>query len=131
MTILNRMDEFPEAVLGLAFSLACALLLAFVCLKFLVGLLTREQYNVIDAPRRVRAIVWDGVGDRATNRGGGHGDGGATGVPYLLPAAAPRNRFARAAKSIGAAARGMVKLSQPVRSRITEGGRRDSSRDSR
>ena len=37
-------------------SVALALLLAFVCLKFLVGLVTREQYNVTDAPRHVRAI---------------------------------------------------------------------------
>ena len=52
------------AALGLALSLVLALLLAFVCLKFLVGLVTREQYNVTDDPRRVRAIVWDGGRDR-------------------------------------------------------------------
>ncbi len=46
------------AAFGLGCGLGLALLLGFVCLKFLVGLVTREQYNVTDAPRRVRAIVW-------------------------------------------------------------------------
>src|ERR1700685_2515425 len=101
------------AALGLAFSLALGLLLAFVCLKFLVGLVTREQYNVTDAPRRVRAIVWNGDG-RAGARSVGLGDGGATGVPCRLPAAAPPNRFARAAKPVGAAGGRMVKLPYPV-----------------
>ena len=32
-------------VLGLAFSLGCALLLGFVCLRFLVGLMTRQQFQ--------------------------------------------------------------------------------------
>ena len=35
-------------VLGLAFSFGCALLLAFACLRFLLGLMTRQQYNVTD-----------------------------------------------------------------------------------
>ncbi len=97
--------------------------------KFLASLLSREQYNVTDAPRRVRAIVWNGDGDRSARDGGG--DGRATGLPYLLPAAAPPNRFARAAKSIGAAGRGVVEISRPVRSRTAQGGRRDSAPDSR
>ena len=81
------------AALGFACGLMLALLLAFICLKFLTGLVTREQYNVTDAPRRVRAIVWTG-GARPSERSTDAGGSRATGVPYLLPAAAPRNRFA-------------------------------------
>ena len=46
MTFLSALGEFPEMVLGLAFSLGCALLLAFVCLRSLLGLMTRQQYRV-------------------------------------------------------------------------------------
>ena len=48
MTFLSALGEFAEAVLGLAVSLGCALLLAFACLRFLMGLMTRRQYNVAD-----------------------------------------------------------------------------------
>ena len=119
------------AALGLACSLALALLLAFLCLKFLVSLVTREQYNVTDAPRRVRAIVWSGDGNRPADASGAANSdtgGGATSIPYRLPAAAPPNRFARASKSVDAAGGGVVNISQPVRSRTAEGGRRDSGR---
>ena len=55
--------NFLSTALAMAFALASALVLAFVMLKLIVGLVTREQYNVSDAPRRVRAIVWvDGAG---------------------------------------------------------------------
>ena len=46
MMFLGVLGDFTEAVLGLAFSFGCALLLAFVCLRFLLGLMTRQQYNV-------------------------------------------------------------------------------------
>src|SRR5258708_2384654 len=98
MTIFQGMGEFPEAVLGLAFSLGFALLLAFGCLKFLMGLLTREQYNVTDASPRVSAIVWapdNGTPERSTGRA----HGGSTGGTDLVPAAAPSNRFARTANT--------------------------------
>src|SRR5260370_678603 len=78
----------------LALSFACALVLAFALLQFVVKVITREQYNVTDEPRRIRAIVMVGP---ALSGGGAidAGRGGATSGPYLLPAAAPRNRFAR------------------------------------
>ena len=38
MTFLTALGGFPEMVLGLAFSLGCALLLAFVCLRSSAGL---------------------------------------------------------------------------------------------
>jgi hypothetical protein len=54
MTFLSALGEFLEAVLGLAVSLGCALLLAFLCLRFLVGLMTRQQFRVTDDPSHVR-----------------------------------------------------------------------------
>lgn len=45
MTLLSALGEFPEAVLGLTFGLGCALALGFLCLRILVGLMTRQQYR--------------------------------------------------------------------------------------
>ena len=61
---LSVLGDFTEAALVLAFSFGCALVLAFVCLRILVGLMTRQQYNVtVDrnsnhAPGHVRSIHW-------------------------------------------------------------------------
>ena len=52
--------RFPADRLALSFSFACALLAAFVCLRLVIKIVTREQYNVSDAPRRVSATVWHG-----------------------------------------------------------------------
>jgi hypothetical protein len=128
MTILNGMGEFPEAVLGLAFSLGFALLLGYGCLKFLVGLLTREQYNVTDAPRRIRTIVWT-PDERAAERPADGPSSGTVGGQDILPAAAPSNRFARSlSESVDASGGTMVELSEPARGRTAEGGRRISRR---
>ena len=54
MAFLSALGEFAEAVLGLAVSLGCALLLAFACLRFLMGLMTRQQYNVTHDSSHVR-----------------------------------------------------------------------------
>jgi hypothetical protein len=128
VTILYGMGEFPEAVLGLAFSLGFALLLAYGCLKFLLSLLMREQYNVTDAPRHVRSIVWtpdDGTVGRPADRT----NGGSVGGQDIHPAAAPSNRFARSiSESVDASGGTMVQLSEPVRGRTAEGGRRVSRR---
>lgn len=97
------------AALGFACGLMLALLLAFICLKFLTGLVTREQYNVTDAPRRVSAIVWNAAEPASAGANDG-GSGHATGGPYLLPAAAPRNRFARIPKPDGARASRVIQL---------------------
>ena len=127
MTILHGMGEFPEAVLGLAFSLGFALLLAFGCLKFLMNLLTRQQYNVTDAAPRVRTIVWtpdDGTPERTTGRAGS----GSTGGTDLSPAAAASNRFARTANSVDDSGGTMVRVSEPARSRTAKVWRRISRR---
>ena len=109
MTSLTFLGEFPQVALALAFSFACALLVAFACLRIVVRLVTREQYNVTDAPRRVSAIVWHAAGSDCTSAIDG-GSGHATGGPYLLPAAAPRNRFARVPKPDGARAGRVIQL---------------------
>jgi hypothetical protein len=54
MAFLSALGEFAEAVLGLAVSLGCAVLLAFACLHFLMGLMTRQQCNVTDNSSHVR-----------------------------------------------------------------------------
>jgi hypothetical protein len=94
MRSLTFLGEFPEVAFALAFSFGCALLMAFACLRIVVRLVTREQYNVTDAPRRVRAIVWkpdSQPGPSAADAG----SSGATGGPYLLPgwSAAPPFRW--------------------------------------
>src|SRR5258708_19170403 len=107
------LGNFPQVAFILALSFACALVLAFVLLQFVVKLVTRQQYNVTDEPRRIRAIVLAGPG----LSGGGAidaGRGGATGGPYLLPAAAPRNRFARLPKPDAASTARVIQLSQRV-----------------
>jgi hypothetical protein len=130
MTFLSALGEFPEMVLGLAFSFGCALLLAFVCLRFLVGLMTRQQYNVTDDrndPSHVRSILLLGAAVGHSNGGPDTGTGddlgsGATGGPYILPAAAPRNRFARNSKLDLPAGGRMVELPQLVAGRAAQGG---------
>jgi len=113
MTTMTLVGDFPMAALGLTLSLGCALLLAFIALRFVVGLVTREQYNVSDDPRRVRAIVW--MGHRSSRASAEPvGSRVPTGGPYLLAAAAPRNRFARSADPGSDDARRFVHL--PARS---------------
>jgi hypothetical protein len=150
MTYLGGVGDFTEAVLGLAFSFGCALLMAYGCLRFLVGLMTRQQYNVTvepnlsndlnlatndvqvaNDPSHVRSILWLGhaVGSSSPGQDSGTEPGrdrGATGGPYVLPAAAPRNRFARMAKSESITTSRVVKLPQFARERVAQGGGSDS-----
>ena len=137
MTFLSALGGFPEMLLGFAFSLGCALLLAFACLRLLVGLITRQQYsvadnviadNVMNDPSHTGSIIWLG----AAVAGGGSDAGpvddfnsGAIGSPYLLPAAAPRNRFTRIAKPDGNAGGAVVELPQVIAGRAAQGGRGD------
>jgi hypothetical protein len=121
MTSPTFLGEFPQVALALAFSFACALLLAFGCLRMVVRLVTREQYNVTDAPRRVSAIVWNAAGGPCRGAIDG-GSSGATGGPYLLPAAAPRNRFARVPKPDGGGAGRVIQLPSRASGRIAEAG---------
>jgi len=123
MTSLTFLGEFPQVALALAFSFACALLLAFGCLRMVVRLVTREQYNVTDAPRRVSAIVWNADGG-ARARAIDGGSGGTTGGPYLLPAAAPRNRFARVPKSDSGGAGRVIQLPSRASRGAAEAGPR-------
>lgn len=120
MTSLTFLGEFPQVVLALAFSFACALIMAFACLRIVVRLVTREQYNVTDAPRRVSAILWNA--DAAARAGAiDGGSSRATGGPYLLPAAEPHNRFARIPKSDGTPASRVIQLPSRVAGGVAEG----------
>ena len=111
MTSMTLAGDFPVAALGLICSLGCALVLAFVALRFVIGLVTREQYNVTDDTRRVRAIVW--MGDRGNRTSTeSRGSRGATGGPYLLAAAALPNRFTRIIKPVIHDARRFIHLRQ-------------------
>jgi len=148
MTYLGGVGDFTEAVLGLAFSFGCALLMAYGCLRFLVGLMTRQQYNVTvernlsndlnlatddlaNDPSHVRSILWLGAAVGSSSPGQDAGteparDGGTTGGPYVVPAGAPRNRFTRMAKSESITTSRMVKLPRFARERVAQGGGADS-----
>lgn len=56
MTLLTALGELPEAVLGLTFGMGCALGLGFLCLRLLVGFVTREGSAIAD-PTHTGSIV--------------------------------------------------------------------------
>src|SRR5690242_18992160 len=97
MTALTYLGGFPQVAVALALAFACAFSIGFVLLWLILGLVTRESYKVSDASQNAPALVLsDGAGARS--RSDSSGSGGATGGPYLLPAAAPPNRFVRVPK---------------------------------
>lgn len=123
MTTLTFLGDFPQVALAIAFSLGCALLAAFIFLRVVVGLVTREQYNVTDAPRRIRVLVWMGHGnqsDSVDQRGSR-----AARQPYLLPAAAAPNRFARIPKSGDAGPVRCIQFPERIGGGISKGGTGD------
>jgi hypothetical protein len=138
MTFLSALGELPAMALGLAFSLGCALLLGFACLRLLVGLMTRQQYNVTNDPdsthdlnltndpSHARSILWLGAavadaGDSSADR-----RSGATGGPYLVPAAAPVNRFTRDPRLNIVSSKRAVEFSHTLAGRITQIGHSDN-----
>ena len=134
MAILSALGEFPEMVLGLAFGFGCALLLGFGCLRLLLALMTRQQvsvtHNGINEPSHVRSILWLGAAVSRFHRGSIAGsksdrDRGATGIPFHLPAASPRNRFARNAKLNIASTGRVVELPQLAAESVASGGSGD------
>ena len=142
MTFLTALGEFPEMVLGLASSLGCALLLGFVCLRFLVGLMTRQQLqaanghngmtgqNAIDDAGQVSSILRLGAAMGVTDNSStvtvrssdDDGRSNSIGGPYLIPAAAARQRFARSAESECFVSRRVVELPQPVAGSVAQSG---------
>lgn len=56
MTLLTALGELPEAVLGLTFGMGCALGLGFLCLRVLVGFVTRDGNGLTD-PTHSGSIV--------------------------------------------------------------------------
>ena len=110
MTFVSALGELPEMVLGLAFSFGCALLLGFISLRLLLGLMTRQQYNLthghhglhngINDPSHSRSLLLLSTAVAGTNTGTDiDGNSSTTGSPCLVPAAAPLNSVARDAKS--------------------------------
>ena len=117
MSNVTLIGEFPQVAIALAVAFACALGIAFMLLRMVMGLVTREQYNVTDAPEAAPDLAVPALAmlrngsDDSGNRGPGRG-------PYLLPAASPRNRFIRLPKSLGL-----------IRGRILRFPKRIGSRD--
>ena len=124
MNALTLLGGFPQVALALALAFAFALAIGFVLLRLILGLVTREQYNVTDAPQSTPVLVVSD-GARANPGSAGRGSGGATGGPCLLPAAAPRNRFIRAPKYFIVARRPVLEFPQRVGGRLEEIGDRD------
>jgi hypothetical protein len=129
MTFLSALGEFPEMVLGFAFSLGCALLLGFVTLRLLLGLMTRQQFPVADHhnemndPGHARSILW--LGAAVAGASGGTADrldSGAIGGSYLVPAATPGSRFIRDSESDADTAGAVVQLPHAFAGRIAQGG---------
>ena len=103
MMFLSALGDFPEMLLGLLFSLGCALLLGFVCLRLFMNLMTHHaarDHNGISDPGGVDSLLMLNAAVGVSN-GGPNGEpdagsgSGATGVPYRVPAASPHNRFDR------------------------------------
>jgi hypothetical protein len=127
MTFLAALGEFPEMVLGLALSLGCAFLLGFVCLRFLLGLMTRQQaavtpdHNVVvDDPGHARSLLLLGAAVGVAGTASADLGGGTTGGPYLLPAASTNNRFIRASESDGGSSSRVVELPVAARGRVAQ-----------
>ena len=130
MAFLGAFGDFSEMVLGLAFSAACALVLAFVCLRMLLAFMSRQpagmsrktagvrdDHNVDNDPTHAGSLLLLDAAVAGSN-GGVNGVGaGANGSPYLLPAAAPRNRFVGVSKPDGVPGGRVVELPVPVAGR--------------
>jgi hypothetical protein len=100
MTTFTFLGEFPQVAIALTFAFACAIGMAFMLLWIVLGWVTREQYNVTDAPQAAPGVAVSALA-MLRNSSDDYGDRGAGRGPYLLPAASPRNRFIRLPKSIG------------------------------
>ena len=129
---LSVLGDFSEAVLGLAFSFGCALLLAFVCLRFLLGLMTRQQvnvtHNVNNDPSHVGSLLRLGAAVAGPDPGS-NGDGRslADGGPYLVPAAAPLNLLVRVSESDRASSGRVVEFPVTVAGRAAQAWGGDSN----
>jgi hypothetical protein len=124
VTTISFLGAFPQVALALAFAFACALGMAFMLLWTILGLVTREQYNVTDAPQNrpdltVPALAFfsdssDDPGHRVPSRGA-----------YVLPAASPNNRFIRFPKSLVCIRGRLLRFPKRSQIRIEENGHRD------
>jgi hypothetical protein len=135
MTFLSALGDLPEMLLGLAFSLGCALLLGFACLRLFMNLMThhasRDHNGISDRPQVDSLLLLNaavgmsnsGPGARTGERpdaGSGMGDNGATGVAYRVPAAAPRNRFDRETELSAVSASRVVEIPLAIPGRVAQ-----------
>lgn len=135
MMFLSALGDFPEMVLGLLFSLGCALLLGFLCLRFVMNLMThhasRDHNGISDRPRVDSLLLLSaavglsnagpgGRPDRGPDAGSGIDGGGATGLPYRVPAAASSNRFDREPELSAVSASRVVEIPLALSGRVAQ-----------
>ena len=125
MTSLTFLGEFPQVALALTFSFACALIMAFACLRIVVRLVTREQYNVTDARQTAPDVAVSAL-SVLRNSSDDSGNRGANRGPYLLPAASPRNCFLRFQKSLDGLRGRLLRFPKRSRERNEEDRNRNS-----
>jgi hypothetical protein len=125
MTTLTFLGDFPQVALALAFAFACAIGIAYALLWIVLGWVTREQYNVTDAPQAVASAVVPVV-PMLRGSASDSGDRGAKRGMYLLPAAAPRNRFVRFPKSLDGIRGRILRFPNHSGERVEEIGNRNS-----
>lgn len=130
MAFLGAFGDFSEMVLGLAFSAGCALLLAFFCLRMLLAFMSRQpagmtretagvrdDHNVDNDPTHAGSLLLLDAAVAGSNGGVNGVRTGTNGSPYLLPAAAPRNRFVGVSKPDDVPGARVVELPIPVAGR--------------
>jgi hypothetical protein len=122
MTFLSALGDLPEMLLGLAFSLGCALFLGFLCLRFVMNLMTqhaaRDHNGSSDRPQVDSLLMLNaavgvsnpGPGGEPGGKPGGGSGRGTTGIPYRVPAASPVNRFDREPELSAATASRVVEI---------------------
>ena len=127
--VLSALGDFTEAALGLAFSLGCALLLAFLCLRTLVGLMTRQQFcgpDNMELMLRARfALFFGSALLLARSPDAGIDSSGAAAqlaarTSSLLPRRATVSLELQNLTLLPSG--GVVELPQPVAGRIAQGG---------
>lgn len=128
MSFLSAFGALPEMVLGLAFSFGCALVMAFVCLRILVGVMTRPQHPVThngnDDPSHSRSIAWLSSAVGRSNGGPGAEIAGiqqsepdrrdTNGGPHLVPAAPAVHGFSGIPEPDHASTHRLVEFPVPV-----------------
>lgn len=137
MTFLGALGDLPEMLLGLAFSLGCALFLGFICLRLLMRLMTHHaarDNNGISDPGQVDSLLMLNAAVGLSNGGpgarpasgsdarSGIDSGSATGGAYRIPAASPNNRFDRDPELSAVTASRVVEIPLAPAGRVAQSG---------